>query len=58
MTKTLNQIIFFPPPKSEYFFQQHWATLLLLGFTEPEAFLKISGKSFKNNLNTFGHHLV
>jgi hypothetical protein len=24
MTKTLNQIIFFPPPKSEYLFQQHW----------------------------------
>ena len=24
MTKTRNQIIFFPPPKSEYFFQQHW----------------------------------
>ena len=25
ITKTLNQIIiFFPPPKSEYFFQQHW----------------------------------
>ena len=24
MTKTLNQIIFFPPPKSEYFFQEHW----------------------------------
>jgi hypothetical protein len=24
MTKTLNQIILFPPPKSEYFFQQHW----------------------------------
>ena len=24
MTKTLNQIIFFPPPKSEYFLQQHW----------------------------------
>ena len=24
MTKALNQIIFFPPPKSEYFFQQHW----------------------------------
>jgi hypothetical protein len=24
MTKTLNQIIFFPPPKSIYFFQQHW----------------------------------
>jgi hypothetical protein len=28
--------------------------LLLLTFTEPEAFLKISGKSFKNNLNKFG----
>ena len=26
MTKTLNQIIFFPPPKAEYFFQQHWET--------------------------------
>ena len=24
MTKTLNQIFFFPPPKSEYFFQQRW----------------------------------
>ena len=24
MTKTLNQIICFPPPKSDYFFQQHW----------------------------------
>jgi hypothetical protein len=25
MTNTLNQIIiFFPPPKSEYFVQQHW----------------------------------
>ena len=24
MTKTLNQIIFFSPSKSEYFFQQHW----------------------------------
>ena len=24
MTKTVNQIIFFPPPISEYYFQQHW----------------------------------
>jgi hypothetical protein len=24
VTKILNQIIPFPPPKSEYFFQQHW----------------------------------
>jgi hypothetical protein len=29
------------------------STLLLLTFTEPEAFLKISDKSFKNNLNKF-----
>ena len=27
MTKTLNHIIFFPPPKSEYFFQQHWESV-------------------------------
>ena len=27
MTKTLNQIIFFPPTKSEYFFQQHWESI-------------------------------
>ena len=26
-TKNLNQIIFFPPPKSEYFFQQHWESI-------------------------------
>ena len=25
ITKTLKQIIFFPPPKSEYLFQQHWS---------------------------------
>jgi hypothetical protein len=24
MTKTLNHIFFFPSPKSEFFFQQHW----------------------------------
>jgi hypothetical protein len=24
MTKTLNQIFFFSPPKSEYFLRQHW----------------------------------
>jgi hypothetical protein len=24
MTKTLNQLFFFPPPKSKYFFPQHW----------------------------------
>ena len=29
MTNTLNQI-FFPPPKSEYFFQQHWESEFFL----------------------------
>ena len=27
VTKTLNQIFFFPPPKSKYFFQQHWESI-------------------------------
>jgi hypothetical protein len=44
MTKTLNHIIFFPPPKSEYFFQQHWEseyffrkkTITVSGITPPE----------------------
>jgi hypothetical protein len=32
MTKTLNQnIYFFPPPKSEYFFQQHWESEYFFG---------------------------
>jgi hypothetical protein len=32
MTKTLNQSIFiFPPPKSEYFFQQHWESEYFFG---------------------------
>jgi hypothetical protein len=30
MTKTLNQIIFFPLPKSEYFVQQHWESEFFL----------------------------
>jgi hypothetical protein len=34
MTKTLNQIIFFPPPKSEYFFQQHWELIFSPPFAQ------------------------
>jgi hypothetical protein len=30
ITKTLNQVIFFSPPKSEYFFQQHWESEFFL----------------------------
>jgi hypothetical protein len=30
MTKTLNQIFFFPPPKSEYYFQPHWESEFFL----------------------------
>ena len=40
MTKTLNHIIFFPPPKSEYFFQQHW---------ESEYFFRKKPYPFKLN---------
>ena len=36
MTKTLNQIIFFPPPKSEYFFQEK---------TRPLPPFKLNGRS-------------
>jgi hypothetical protein len=42
MTKTLNQIIFFPPPKSEYFFQQHW---------ESELELKHQGKTSNDTID-------
>jgi hypothetical protein len=40
MGKTLNQIIFFPPPKSEYFFQQHWESEFFL-----EKIFKLYGRS-------------
>jgi len=45
-TKTLNQIIiFFPPPKSEYFFQQHW---------ESEYFF-LENKSLISSFNRYIH---
>ena len=44
MTKTLNQIIFFPPPKSEYFFQQHWESEY---FFRKETF-KLNGRTLMN----------
>ena len=44
---------FFPPPKSEYFFQQHWESEYFLGKNHNPPF-KLNGRSlkiqFRNNL--------
>ena len=47
MTKTLNQIIFFPPPNSEYFFQQHWESEYVLRKKNitPHPPFKLNGRS-------------
>jgi hypothetical protein len=46
MTKTLNQIIFFSPPKSEYFFQQHWESEYFLEKKHnPPSPFKLNGRS-------------
>jgi hypothetical protein len=51
MTKTLNQIIFFLPPKSEYFFQQHWESEYLFRKkplpTSPPPPFKLNGRSLR-----------
>ena len=50
MTKTLNQIIFFPPLKSEYFFQQHWESQYFFRKkTYPPPF-KLNGRSLTHSL--------
>jgi hypothetical protein len=49
MTKTLNQIIFFPPPKSEYFFQQHWESQYFFGKKTYPPF-KLNGRSLTHSL--------
>ena len=47
MTKTLNQIIFFPPPNSEYFFQQHWESEYFFRKTPEIGWLVSEEKTFK-----------
>ena len=44
MTKTLIQIFFFPPPKSEYFFQQHWESEYFFR-NKPYPPFKLNGRS-------------
>jgi hypothetical protein len=49
MTKTLNQI-FFPPPISEYFFQQHWVSEYFFrkkNHKPPSPTFKLNGRSLK-----------
>jgi hypothetical protein len=53
MTKTESDYLFFPPPKSEYFFQQHW---------ESEYFLYLFNDNDqedpeKNNIRAPGGHI-
>ena len=49
IAKTLNQIIFFPQPKSEYFFQQHWDSEYFLGKKNHNP-LKLNGRSHIKNI--------
>jgi hypothetical protein len=53
MTKTLNQIIFFPPPKSEYFFQQHWESEYFLEKTHAPCVLTCTVVVFCNKKELF-----
>ena len=46
MTKTLNQIFLFSPPKSEYFFQQHWESEYFFR-KGPTPRYKLNGRSLK-----------
>ena len=49
MTKTLNQIFLFSPPKSEYFFQQHWESEYFFRKRPPPPPppYKLNGRSLK-----------
>jgi hypothetical protein len=48
MTKTLNQIFFFPPPKSEYLFQQHWESEYIFRKKNHNLPLKLNGRSLND----------
>ena len=45
MTKTLNQIIFFPPLKSEFFFQQQWESEYFFLEKNHNPPFKLNGRS-------------
>jgi hypothetical protein len=53
MTITLNQIIFFPAPKSEYFVQQHWESEYFFLETPPPPYIKSLGESKKFFITLF-----
>ena len=56
MTKTRNQITFFPPPKSEYFFQQHWESeYFFLGKIRVITKLPNSEQSYKGKVKTHNY---
>jgi hypothetical protein len=49
MTKTRNQITFFPPPKSEYFFQQHWESEYFLSHEALNLFPEFNMRLYDKN---------
>jgi hypothetical protein len=53
MTKTLNQIIFFSPPKSEYFFQQHWESEWFFLEKNHNLPFKLNGRSLMSVIDFF-----
>jgi hypothetical protein len=50
MSKTLNRIFFFPPPKSEYFFSNIWnQNIFFRKKTYPPSPWKLNGQSLMND---------
>ena len=47
MSKTLNQISFFPPQKSEYCFQPHWESEYFFRKKNHNPPFKLNGRSLK-----------
>jgi hypothetical protein len=59
MTKTLNHIIFFSPPKSEYIFQQHWESEYFFGKKIiPSPPTKLNGRSLNIVINGLGYEIM
>jgi hypothetical protein len=57
VTKTRKQIIFFLPPKSQYFFQQHWESEYFFRKKNNLPPFKLNGRSL-SIFNLFLEHLA
>ena len=59
MTKTLNQIIFFPPPKSGYFFQRHWESTYCFKHLYSLKIINISKiNNMRRAIKTCKHNII